>query len=117
MENLGGVGRFEDVGEVLAVGVGDKDLAEVFALHHLYDSFHPLAVEPVEDVIEEKDRLADVQSLREFHGENEGTLLTLAADLLERVFAEPHVKVILVDTLRGPAEDEIALSCLDIRFA
>ena len=99
VEDFGGVGRFEDVGEVLTVGVSDKDLTEIIALHHLYDSFHPLAVEPVEDVIEEKDRLADVQSLCQFHGENEGTLLTLTADLLERILAQTHIKVIFVDTL------------------
>ena len=58
MEYLGVLVGFEDVGQVLTVGVGDEYLPEVFALHHLYDPFHPFAVQTVEYIVQEQDGLA-----------------------------------------------------------
>ena len=48
----------EDVGEVLAVGVGNKYLPEIIPLYHLHDPFHTLAIQPVKNIIKEQDRLA-----------------------------------------------------------
>ena len=52
MEYLGVFVGFEDVREVLAVGVGDKDLSEIVALYHLYDSFYPFAVQTVKNIVQ-----------------------------------------------------------------
>ena len=127
MEYLGvGIG-FEYIGEVLSVGVGNENLAEVLALHHLDDALHTFAIEAVEDIIEQQYwslvvsrwslDIGDVQSLCQFHREDEGALLPLRADLLERVLAKAHVEVIFMNALRGPAEYQIALAGLAIRFA
>ena len=89
----------EDISQVLPVGVGNKDLPEIIALYHGDYSLYALAIQPVENIVEKEYRLADIQSLREFHSQHEGSLLALRADLLERVFAEPHVEIVFVDTL------------------
>ena len=52
MENLRILIGAKDFGKVLAVGVGDEYLPEIIPLHHLYDPFHPLAIQSVEDVIQ-----------------------------------------------------------------
>ena len=54
MENLGVFVGIEDVGEVLAVGVGNENLPEIIALYHLDNPFHPLAVQAIEDIIKEQ---------------------------------------------------------------
>ena len=51
MEDFGVVVGFEDVGEMLTVGIGDKDLTEIIALYHFHDPFNSLAVQPVKYVI------------------------------------------------------------------
>ena len=56
MEYFGiGAGLY-DIGEVLAVGIGDEDLSELLALHHRYDAFYAFAIQSVEDIIEQEDR-------------------------------------------------------------
>lgn len=117
VENLGVFVRIEDVGEVLAIGVGNENLSEIVALYHLHDSFYPFAVQSVENIVEEQYRFTYIQSLCQFECEDEGALLTLAAHLLEGIVAQTHFQVVFVDTLRCPTEDEVALSGLDVRFA
>ena len=41
-----------NLGQVLAVGVGDEDLTELFPLYHRYDALHAFAIQPVEDIIQ-----------------------------------------------------------------
>ena len=117
MEDFGGVAGFEDLREVLAVGVGDEDLTELLSLYHIDDTFYAFGVEAVEDVVEEQDWFTYVQSLCQFHREDESTLLSLGTDLLQRVVSETHFEVIFVDALRGPAENEVALACPHIGIA
>ena len=51
MENLRILVRFEDVGEVLTVGVGNEDLAESLTLYHLHNAFYPFAIQPVKYIV------------------------------------------------------------------
>ena len=60
VEDFGIVVRSEDVGKVLAVGIGNKDLPEIIALYHLYNPFDAFCVESVEDVIEQQDGLVAI---------------------------------------------------------
>lgn len=57
MKYLGIGTGLDDLREVLAVGVGDEDLSELLALHDLDDSFYAFAVQPIEDIIKQKDGL------------------------------------------------------------
>ncbi len=43
----------QDVGEVLAVGVGDEDLSEIGTVDQVDDTLNPLVIQFVEDVVEE----------------------------------------------------------------
>ena len=53
MEYFGiGAGLY-DVGEVLAVGVGNENLSELLALHHRHDALNAFAVEPVKDIVQQ----------------------------------------------------------------
>ena len=51
MEYFGVGSGLDDFGEVLTVGVGDKDLSELLALHHAYNPFDAFAIETVENVV------------------------------------------------------------------
>ena len=42
---------FEYFRKVLAVGIGNEDLAELITLYHFHDTLHPLGVQTVEDII------------------------------------------------------------------
>ena len=117
MENLGVVVRSKYLSQVLAVGVGDENLPETVALYQLHNPLHPFAIQPVENIVEEQDRLSNVQTLCQFHRQHEGALLTLAADLLKRVITEFHFQLVFVNTLTRPTEYQIALSRLHVRFA
>jgi len=108
-----GVGRVgEEVGDVLAVGVGDEDLTEAIGADKLQDTLHAPAIEAVEDVVEQQDRFAQIDGLRELHGEQIGLLLTLRRHRLEGIAlaigAEEHLEFVFVYTLAGPAEDKVA---------
>ena len=67
MENLGIFVGLEDVGEVLAVGVGDEDLTEIIALYHLYDSFDAFTIQSIKYVIEQQDRLVAIYHFVIYH--------------------------------------------------
>ena len=49
-------GVLQDFVKVLAVGVGDEDLAEVVAGHHLHDSLHAAGIKFVEYIVEQQQR-------------------------------------------------------------
>ena len=51
MEDLGVVVGFEYLCEVLSICVRNKNLPELIALYHLHNPFHPLAIQPVKDII------------------------------------------------------------------
>ena len=51
MENLGIFIGAQDVGQVLAVGVGNENLPELVALNHLHNAFHAFAIQPVKNII------------------------------------------------------------------
>ena len=51
VEDFGIVVWAEDIGEVLAVGIGDENLSELRALDHFDDAFDSLGVEAVEDIV------------------------------------------------------------------
>ena len=53
MKYLGIRAGLDDVGEVLAVGVGNKNLTELFAAHHRHDALNAFAVEPVKDIVQQ----------------------------------------------------------------
>ena len=53
MEDFGIRTGLDDVGEVLAVGVGNKNLTELFAAHHRHDALNAFAVEPVKDIVQQ----------------------------------------------------------------
>ena len=52
--------RSKDLRQVLAVGVGDENLSETFALQETDDVLHACGVEFVEDVIEQENRTGRV---------------------------------------------------------
>ena len=54
MENLGVFVGPKDVGQVLSIGIGDKNLPETVTLHQLHDSLYAFAVQPVEYIVEQK---------------------------------------------------------------
>ena len=56
MEDFGIRAGLDDVGEVLAVGVGDEDLAELLALHHRHDALYTFAIEAIEDIVQQQYR-------------------------------------------------------------
>ena len=45
----------QDMGEVLAVGVGDEDLSEIGTVDQVDDALNTLTIKLVEDVVEEQD--------------------------------------------------------------
>ena len=99
----------QDVGEVLAVGVGDEDLSEIGTVDQVDDTLNSLTVQFVEDIVEEQDRalvehtsIAEEECLAELEGQQESLLLPLAAYTLDRVVAERHLEFVLVDTLGCP---------------
>lgn len=99
----------QDVGEVLAVGVGDEDLSEIGTVDQVDDTFNTLTIKLVEDVVEEQDGalveyagIAEEECLTELEGQQESLLLPLAAYTLDRVVAERHLEFVLVDTLGCP---------------
>ena len=51
MENLCILIWFQDFRQMLPIRIGNENLPELIALYHFHDSFHPLAVETVEDVV------------------------------------------------------------------
>jgi hypothetical protein len=95
MENMWLVWRvLQDVCEVLTVGVGDENLSEVRTVDEVYYSLNTLTIKFVEDVVEQQDRflvehvgIAKEERLSELQRQQEGLLLTLASDPLDRVFA------------------------------
>ena len=99
MEYFGVLVGFEYLGQVLPVGVGDKDLSELVALHHLHDALYAFAVKSIENIVEQQYWFTYIQSLCQFHREDESTLLSLRADLLERIVSKTHFQVIFMDTL------------------
>ena len=99
----------QDVGEVLAVGVGDEDLSEIGTVDQVDDTLNTLTIKLVEDVVEEQDGLlveyagiAEEECLTELEGQQESLLLPLAAYTLDRVVAERHLEFVLVDALGCP---------------
>ena len=114
VEDFGGLVRLENGSQVLTVRIGDKYLSESLGAYELYDSLDALGVEFVEDIVEEENRLAQIQRLCEFHGKEEGFLLSLACDSLEGIvvigIGDEHLEFVFVDALRGPSEDEVTLS-------
>ena len=99
----------QDVGEVLAVGVGDEDLSEVGTVDQVDDTLNALTIKFVEDVVEEQDGalveyagIAEEECLTEFERQQESLLLPLAAYTLDRVVAERHLEFVLVDALGCP---------------
>jgi hypothetical protein len=96
----------QDMGEVLAVGVGDEDLSEIGTVDQVDDTLNSLTVQFVEDIVEEQDRplvehtsIAEEECLAEFERQQESLLLPLAAYTLDRVLAERHLQFVLMDTL------------------
>ena len=96
----------QDVGEVLAVGVGDEDLSEIGTIDQVDDTLNALTIKLVEDVVEEQDgalvehtSIAEEECLAEFERQQESLLLPLAAYTLDRVVAERHLQFVLVDAL------------------
>lgn len=66
----------QDVGEVLAVGVGDEDLSEIGTVDQVDDTLNALTIKLVEDVVEEQDGalveyagIAEEERLAEFEGQ------------------------------------------------
>ena len=99
----------QDVGEVLAVGVGDEDLSEIGTIDQVDDTLNAMTIKLVEDVVEEQDGalveyagIAEEERLAEFERQQESLLLPLAAYTLDRVVAERHLEFVLVDTLGCP---------------
>ena len=52
MEYLGVVVRFEDLGEVLAIRVGDEYLPEIFTLYQFYNPLYTLTIQAIKNIIE-----------------------------------------------------------------
>ena len=57
MENLRILIGAQDFRQVLTVGIGDKYLPELVALNHLNNALHPLAVQSVKNIVQQKDGL------------------------------------------------------------
>lgn len=57
MEYFGIGAGLDDVRQVLAVGVSNKDLAELFSLYHRDNALHTLVIQTVEDIIQQQDGL------------------------------------------------------------
>jgi hypothetical protein len=51
MENMCIFIGAKDLGKMLAVSIGNENLAEIITLHEFYDAFHPLAIESIEYII------------------------------------------------------------------
>lgn len=129
MEYFGVGSGLDDFGEVLTVGVGDKDLTKFGTLYHLHNAFHTLAVQSVKDIVKQQNRdtsrpplrggelIREVKGLCQFHSEDECALLALRTDLLQGVVAKTHFEIVFMNTLRGPAEYEIPLTRTNVRFA
>ena len=82
MKYLGIGTGLDDFRQVLAVGVSNEDLTELFALNHRNDPFYSFAVEPIEDIVQQQYRslacrIGQIQSLCQFHREHKRALLTL----------------------------------------
>lgn len=99
----------QDMGEVLAVGVGDEDLSEIGTVDQVDDTLNTLTIKFVEDVVEEQDGalveyagIAEEERLTEFERQQESLLLPLATYPLDGICAERHLEFVLVDALGCP---------------
>ena len=94
--------------EVVAVGVGNKDLSEVLAGNDSDDVLNPLRVEFVEDIVEkEYGTLVEEVELCQFEGNDVGLCLSLAGFALHGVSADEHLEVVLVDAMQGVTHNHV----------
>ena len=54
MENACIFTGLQDIRQVLPIGIGNKNLPEIVTLYHLHNSFHPLAVQSVKNIIQQE---------------------------------------------------------------
>ena len=54
VEDFGGFVGFENGSQMLAIGVGNENLAEAIGLHEMHDTFDALGVKFIEDIVEKK---------------------------------------------------------------
>ena len=102
--------------EVVAVGVGDENLAEVVTTHIVDNATHAAGIEFVENVVEQQEGRApltvvfEIEKLRQFHGDEEGFDLSLRGFLAHAVAVHQQVEVVLVRAVEGVADDVLAES-------
>ena len=100
--------------EVIAVGVGDENLAEVVSTHIVDDAAHAAGIEFVENVVEQQEGRApltvvfEIEKLRQFHGDEEGFDLSLRGFSAHTVAVHQQVEVVLVRAVEGVADDVFA---------
>ena len=88
--------------EVGAVGVSNKNLTEAVAGYHIDDALHPAGIEFVEDVVEQQDGHGRVVGFKEIElgksqGDGIGLALALAARAAHGVAVEQQFQVVTVD--------------------
>jgi len=107
MEKTGGRGRAEKIREVLAVGIGDENLTETVAVNQADNALDTLAIQLIENIVQQQNGFAQIERLRQLHGEQKGLLLPLRTHLLERVGVQLHGEVVLVDALTRPTQNKV----------
>ena len=108
----------DDLVQVLAVRVRDKNLSEVTTSDQADDTLYTLGIELVEDVIEEEEWMLRVGRreegiLSELQRNEEGLVLPLTSDLADELFAQEHLQVVLMKPHSRVAHQAITLA----RFA
>ena len=100
--------------EVLAIGIGDEDLPEAVRGCQLKDTLYAFAIELVEDIIQQEDRVhlrgGEENGLCELEGDKVRFLLPLTPHLLDGIAIEHHLQFVFMNALRRPTEDDIAAS-------
>ena len=98
---------------MVAIGVRDEDLSEALPTYQLHDLLHPLRIELVEDVVQQKQRSGPTASpaqeieLSQLQGNEERLALSLTAFPSHKVSALQHLEVILVDAMQGIAHGPV----------
>jgi len=108
------IGMAENLVEMVAVGIGDKNLSEPLCRYELHDLLHTLSIKFVEDVVKKQQwccagrRSPQEVELRQFQRQHIGLGLPLAALAPHGKSVDEHLQIIAVDAMEAIAHSPVA---------
>ncbi|MPN32239.1 hypothetical protein SDC9_179715 [bioreactor metagenome] len=103
------------------VGIGDKNLAKFIARNQFDNFFHPVGIQPVEDIVQQQNGcpfpgFKQVMKLCQLHRYEVGFVLPLRTHFLYGKSVEQHLQFIAVNTGGGVSHRDVATAGLSQRF-